>query len=564
MDIKDIAALSPEGRKEYYKGIEDLKKLINEVLDAEAADGLSPEESSKLLDLATSMADELQERDTQSQKDELRKGLRSKAEDVKAETDSQVEDTPAPEVKAVEDEPAQVSKVEKKNEKAEEKAQKKELVGAGFSADLQAQSMLSKNMRIASFSASPSSNRTASNFNDLADYMHEIIRPFANGPSGGELDRHLGSIKTIDPQWAFTGSPSDDAVYANFRNAMRSMSVEERESLTTFAACWCSIPDDVAGCPDFASTDGLVPFPSINVPAGRVRRPGSHAYIDVKSLVTQQIQTCAQINANTAKTCVEIPCVEPEDFELDVAILCVTAGIVHASANPEQIRQFLRLARIAYAHRINESLITRATTVGTTPGLESMRVTGVNDNSLHTNVLEGIAFATEELSGRGDYSSNQVFDVLLPRWVRKASLLDIARRNGNDVPVAQETLTNNYRQFNSNVGWVDDWQQLTTTANGAPPPNRLGAWPTSVQALVYVPGNFAHLTNNVIDINTVYDSTLLSTNRFTAQFVEQGVSLLVGCEPAYLVTISTCPSGQTGTQGIACATDVDPDASVGA
>lgn len=559
MHVNDIAALSPEGRKEYLKNVDgpQKRKLINEILDAEKAEGISPEDSNKLLELATSVADELDMSTADSEKDERRKGLREKAEDKgTSEQKTEEKEQPAPE-----------TSLSDENKEDQVQAEKeKELASVGYSADLQAQSMLSKNKtpNIATFAATPGSQRTANSFNDLADYMHEIIRPFSAGPAGGELDRHLGSINTPAPNWAFTGSPSDDAVYAQFRAAMRSMTPEERENVVNFAACWCSIPDDVPGCPDFASTDGLVPFPTINVPAGRVRRPGSHAYIDVKSLVTQQIQTCAQITANTPKTCVEIPCVEPEEFELDVAILCVTAGIVNASANPEQIRQFLRLARIAYAHRINESLITRATTVGTTPGLDSIEITGVNDNSLHTNVLEAVAFATEELSGRGDYSTNQVFDVLLPRWVRKASLLDLARRNGNNIPLAQETVTSNYRAFNSNIAWVDDWQQLAFTVNGTPPPAQSGAWPTSIQALVYVPGNFAHLSNNVIDINTVYDSTLLATNRFTAQFVEQGVSLLVGCEPAWLVTIPTCPSGNTGTQGVACATDVDPDASAGA
>lgn len=557
MKPQDIAALSPEGRKEYYKGVEDLKSLISEVMAAEGAEGITPEDSDKLLELATNIADELDVRDVASKKDELRKNLNSKAKVEEAAKEEAAAEAPADEV--VEE----VAKVEK------DKPKEKELASVGYSAsasaDLQAQVMLNKanNVRLASFSASPSSSRTVANMNDMADYMHEIIRPFSNGPVGGDFDRHMGTIQTPKPEWSLTNSPSDDAIYSQFRAAMKNMSIEERESLVTFAACWCSIPDDVPGCPDFASTDGLVPFPTINVPAGRVRRPGSHAYLDVKALVTQQILTCDQIDLNTVKTCVEIPCVEPDEFELDVAVLCVTASIVHASANPEQIRQFLRLARIAYAHRINQSLITRATTVGTTPGLDTLAISGVNDNSLHTNVLEAIAFATSELAGRGDYSSNQIFDVLLPRWVRKASLLDLARRNGNNIPLALETLTSNYRAFGANVAWVDDWQELTTTP-AVPPALNAGAWPTDIQALVYPPGNFAHLTNNVIDINTVYDSTLLSVNRFTAQFVEQGVSLLVGCEPSWLVTIDTCPSGNTGTQGVACATDVDADTALGA
>lgn len=558
MKINDIAALSPEGRKEYFNTVEDLRALINEALDAEGAKGIDDETAAKLMGLAEEVADELKSRTTKDEKDGKRNALRALGEAPKEEAKD--------EAPVVDEAPAEVkAEVEKADEEPAKVEKKKELASVGYSADLQAQTMLNKSAnRLATFSASPSSSRTASNFNDLADYMHEIVRPFSQGPPAGDFDRHLGSIKTPAPSWAFTNSPTDDQVYANFRAAMKSMSPEERANVVDFAACWCSIPDDVAPCGDFASIDGLVPFPTINVPSGRVRRPASHAYLDVKTLVTQQIQTCTQITTNTPKTCVEIPCIEPDTFELDVAILCVTASIVNASANPEQIRQFLRLARIAYAHRINESLITRATTVGVATGVESLAVTGVNDNSVHTNVLESIAFSTAELRGRGDYSRNQNFEVLLPLWIREASLLDLARRNGWNMPLAEQTLRDNYRAFNSTVHFVDDWQQLVTTANGAPPPNRLGAWPTSAQALVYVPGNFAHLTNNVIDINTIYDSTLLSTNRFTAQFVEQGLSLLVGCEPSYLVTLPTCPSGQTGTQGVACATDVDTDASAGA
>jgi hypothetical protein len=63
---------------------------------------------------------------------------------------------------------------------------------------------------------------------------------------------------------------------------------------------------------------------------------------------------------------------------------------------------------------------------------------------------------------------------------------------------------------------------------------------------MYPAGTFVKGTADVISLDTVYDSTDLTSNVYTAAFVEEGVLLAQRCGNGTLVEIPVCVSGETG------------------
>lgn len=64
---------------------------------------------------------------------------------------------------------------------------------------------------------------------------------------------------------------------------------------------------------------------------------------------------------------------------------------------------------------------------------------------------------------------------------------------------------------------------------------------------------------DVITLDTIYDSTLLGTNDYTALFTEEGIlTARRGCD-SRVVTVPICPTGDTGG-GVA----IDCDGTAGA
>jgi hypothetical protein len=66
---------------------------------------------------------------------------------------------------------------------------------------------------------------------------------------------------------------------------------------------------------------------------------------------------------------------------------------------------------------------------------------------------------------------------------------------------------------------------------------------------MYPAGTWLRGSADIIEIDTLYDSTLLSTNKYTALFMEEGNLTAKVCPGASrIVTVPVCPDGSTGVQ----------------
>jgi hypothetical protein len=86
--------------------------------------------------------------------------------------------------------------------------------------------------------------------------------------------------------------------------------------------------------------------------------------------------------------------------------------------------------------------------------------------------------------------------------------------------------------------WQDAFSGLGTGPGGAVP---LTALPLTVNFLIYPAGTWVKAVQPVVSLDTVYDSTKLMTNEYTAMFVEDGWAALQMCPLSRLYTSSVDP-----------------------
>jgi hypothetical protein len=95
--------------------------------------------------------------------------------------------------------------------------------------------------------------------------------------------------------------------------------------------------------------------------------------------------------------------------------------------------------------------------------------------------------------------------------------------------------------------WVYDWQDaytgLPAGPGGASP---LTALPTTVQFLIYPSGTWTKIVQEVVNLDTIYDSTMLRENQYTAVFAESGANVIQTCPISRLYTAQADPSGVVG------------------
>ena len=153
------------------------------------------------------------------------------------------------------------------------------------------------------------------------------------------------------------------------------------------------------------------------------------------------------------------------------------------------------------------------------------------------------------LSRRRDSRKGSACHLAGPAWAKVLIRADISRRMGVDDPmnVTDAMIESWFRLRGARVQWVYDWQDaysgLATGPGGASP---LLGLPATVSFLIYPAGTWVAGVDDVIRLDTVYDSVNLATNRYTALFTEEGILMAKPCGESRLLTVTFQSFGITG------------------
>lgn len=307
-------------------------------------------------------------------------------------------------------------------------------------------------------------------------------------------------------------------------------------SLTAAASAgggWCSPSETLYDwCADEDAAD-LVSLPEINVSRGGIRFTKGPDFSDIFAAVGFK-QTETQAIAATAKSCYVVQCPPFTDVRCDAMGVCITAPILTNAGYPELVADIVRKSLVAHELKVNAELLTKVTAaLGTSLKPANQGAT--------VSTLESLAWVAESIRTKYGFSDSKTIEVVMPKWAKISIREDLARRQGN--LAASITDAQIYAWFSERnlapqfVRGLDDLD--VSSALQIKPKDKF-------TALMYPAGSFIKGTQAVITLDSVYDSTNLVKNLYTALFAEECVLLADRCYGGAAVEIPVCDSGRSG------------------
>jgi hypothetical protein len=318
---------------------------------------------------------------------------------------------------------------------------------------------------------------------------------------------------------------------------------------------WCAPSETIYTTCSEITTDGLLSLPEIGARRGGIRHNQGIQFDTIFGSGTGfNILTEAQVIADTTKTCVNIPCPSFIDDRLKVAALCLTGDILQNRGYPEFVSTFVQGAIAAQAHNVNRQVIADIVSDSTAVALTCAPF--ATDLSVLSQVMSAVEVASVDIQYRLRLQRNQTIEFVFPYWLKAQIRADWIRRNGPmDPDMTDQMIEGLLRTRNARAQWVYDWQDsfTSTGVSGGPFPGSdtpICALPTSLSFLAYPAGTWVLARQDVIRLDTIYDSTNLATNKVTQLFLEDGFRAMRFCPISRVYTIAICPSGSTGVQRI--------------
>lgn len=320
-------------------------------------------------------------------------------------------------------------------------------------------------------------------------------------------------------------------------------------------AGWCAPSETIYTTCNEITTDGLLNLPEIGARRGGIRHNQGIQFDTIFGTGTGfNILTEAQVIADTTKTCVSIPCPSFVDDRLKVAALCLTGDILQNRGYPEFVSTFVQGAIAAQAHNVNRQVIADIVSDSTAVSLTCAPY--ATDLSVVSQVMSAVEVASVDIQYRLRLQRSQTIEFIFPYWLKAQMRADWIRRNGPmDPDLTDSMIEGLLRSRNARAQWVYDWQDsfTSTGVSGGPFPGSdtpICALPTTLSFLAYPAGTWVLARQDVIRLDTIYDSTNLATNKVTQLFLEDGFRAMRFCPISRNYTITICPSGSTGVQRI--------------
>ena len=390
-------------------------------------------------------------------------------------------------------------------------------------------------------------------FEDLAVALDRRLQGFNSGAYGAAAragramsERHsLAVVRKSFDERATVGSPeSADAAMA--------FAVNEKNlpggSLVA-AGGWCAPSETVYDLLEDESRDGLVSLPEVNVTRGGIKFTKGPKFSDLYSASSfnfteeeakagKYAPTSATDPANKVgpKPVYQVPCTEFEEVRLSAAGMHIQAGLLQQRGYPELVARTIRGALVAHEHKMSERIIAAMEAKSTAVSMDAGQIGAL------APVLTAIELQVEHYRYAQRLSRSTTLEAIFPYWVRGAIRTDLSRRQGVDLTdVPDSRIDAWFKSRGVNPQFVYDWQAITGEAGA------FKAWGNSVKFLLYSAGTFVKGGQDVITLDTVYDSTLLGQNDYTALFTEEGYLVAKRGHDARVVTVPLNPNGGTGT-----------------
>ncbi|WKW87059.1 major capsid hexamer protein [Microbacterium phage Nicole72] len=236
-------------------------------------------------------------------------------------------------------------------------------------------------------------------------------------------------------------------------------------------------------------------------------------------------------NVEGSKPCYEMPCPTWDDLRLEGDGLCLTADLIQQRGYPEGLAWATENALIAHDHKISAARINKMV-AGSTSYVFTTGTVGAT-----APLLASIEIRAEAIRYNGRLARNTLLEGVFPFWVRGVIRQDLSVRLGVDfLSVTNAQIDAWFTQRGIVPQYVYDWQPI---------PENATTWPATISFLMYEASAWIGIVDDIITLNTVYDSTQLGQNKYTALFTEEAWNLGLRCGESDVVTVPICANGAT-------------------
>jgi hypothetical protein len=386
---------------------------------------------------------------------------------------------------------------------------------------------------------------TFTNMHQLADALVDTLGGY-NGFKGDFDKRTFATIKREFP--ADLVAPDSTSQSAEYAMLLHAGELYPQNLNQVAAAGWCAPSMTLYDLCELETVDGILQLPEIAITRGGIFFTTGPDFATIFGGTGYWNFTEAQVIANTVKPCMEIPCPPFTELRLNALGVCVTGGLLQRRGYPELVARFIRGALIAHLHRVNAFVIAQMAAGSTLVDFDPIPAGSLVGDNTSSGLLAAAEMVGVDMRYRNRMACDAMLEVVLPCWAKAQIRADMSRRTGVDlVSISDATIDRWFADRNLNVRWVYDWQDAysgVATGPGAALPG-ITTFPSAVEFLIYPAGTWVKGVDDIVRLETVYDSTKLSTNQYTAIFTEEGVLVAKMCPDSRRVVYPLCPSGST-------------------
>lgn len=385
------------------------------------------------------------------------------------------------------------------------------------------------------------SGQVLDGFGAVAEAFKARSKGFPKGPQSQRGVRYQHRVASIQRNFEETadGLYVDNPDFNGDVMALLASAADERRlpngSLIA-AGGWCAPSENLYGIVGQSSLDGILDLPTIGVPRGGINFTPGPDFADIYTSAGFA-QTEAEAIAGTEKPCTEVDCPDFTEVRLDAVGICVKAPLLTRSAYGELVDFWLAETVVANQHKVNARIIAAMRT-----GLGTALAPTLTGTPVTWATLTAVELIIEGQRQAYRLSEAQALEVVAPRWLRAAIRGDLANRPGypqDPSQITNEMIERHFAVRGARVQFVLGYLEIANPTTNV-------AFPTSAEVMVYPAGTFVKGTQDVIDLDTVYDTADLQTNVYTAAFVEDGVLVAKRQHGGKRITLPVNVNGMVG------------------
>lgn len=398
---------------------------------------------------------------------------------------------------------------------------------------------------------------TGIDWSGIGEAVADNLRSFPSGQyaNAARAGRHLRQSFSV----AAFNKPSDPSLVIDNNDPMQVDSVLRRamderrlpkDGSLVASGGWCAPSETIYDVCELESNEGLLSLPEITVKRGGIQRTLGPNFADIFNNTGFAYTEAEDIAGDYdglgggTKPCFHVECADFEEFRLNVAGFCLTAGLLQRQAYPELIARTARGAMVAHNHKMSARYIqaiqngSEKVVMPSAPGATAPLLAAIEKQAQHIRYSNRMA-------------ANATIEAVFPLWVHGVIREDLAQRPGTDLDpfnVTDQMIDGWFRARGIAPQFVYNWQDINLIEAAS-----FNAYPNEVSFLMYPAGTWVKGGSNVITLDTIYDSQLLGTNDYTALWTEESWMVVKMCQDSRLVTVPLCPNGAVnGGEAIAC------------